>query len=303
MVVRLRKMPQPDLVDLHVHSSVSDGLLTPRELVRHAKAVGLKAMALTDHDTVAGVAEALEAGREVGLEVIAGVEISAEIEKGACHILGYFVSHTHRGLKRVLADARGGRDARNIRILQLLNKLGLRLTMDEMAARVQDGVLTRAHFATVMLEKGYVKTWDQAFERYLGAGKPAYVARTRVMPEEAIKVIHAAGGLAALAHPRQLGRSPKETDEWLDKLAAAGLDGVETQSPDHTSNYARRYRAAAQRLGLVETGGTDWHGYRPAAEHETGRHMNIHLGLGRGSMAIHYTLVEAMKKRLAGRKK
>ena len=303
MVVRLRKVLQPDLVDLHVHSSVSDGLLTPRELVRHAKAVGLKAMALTDHDTVAGVAEALEAGREVGLEVIPGVEISAEIEKGACHILGYFVSHTHRGLKRVLADARGGRDARNIRILQLLNKLGLRMTMDDLAARVQDGVLTRAHFATVMLEKGYVKTWDQAFERYLGAGKPAYVARTRVMPEEAIKVIHAAGGLAALAHPRQLGRSPKETDEWLDKLAAAGLDGVETQGPDHTANYARRYRAAAQRLGLVETGGTDWHGYRPAAEHETGRHMNIHLGLGRGSMAIHYALVEAMKKRLAGRKK
>jgi predicted metal-dependent phosphoesterase TrpH len=185
MVVRLRKMPQPDLVDLHVHSSVSDGLLTPRDLVRHAKEVGLKAMALTDHDTVAGVAEALEAGREFGIEVIAGVEISAEIEKGACHILGYFVDHTHRGLKKVLSDARDGREKRNVRILELLNKLGLRLTMDEMAARVQDGVLTRAHFATVMLEKGYVKTWDEAFERYLGSGKPAYVARIRVMPADA----------------------------------------------------------------------------------------------------------------------
>jgi hypothetical protein len=303
MVVRLRKMPQPDLVDLHVHSSVSDGLLTPRELVRHAKEVGLKAMALTDHDTVAGVAEALEAGREFGIEVIAGVEISAEIEKGACHILGYFVDHAHRGLKKVLSDARDGREKRNVRILELLNKFGLRLTMDEMAARVQDGVLTRAHFATVMLEKGYVKTWDEAFERYLGSGKSAYVARIRVMPADAIKVVHAAGGIAALAHPRQLNRSPKETDEWIDQLAAAGLDGVETQTPDHTSNYARRYREAVKRLGLVETGGTDWHGYRPAAEQETGRHINIHLGLGRGSMAIHYTLVEAMKARLAARKK
>ena len=303
MVVRLRKMPQPDLVDLHVHSSVSDGLLTPRELVRHAKAVGLKAIALTDHDTVAGVAEALKAGREFGLEVIAGVEVSTEIEKGACHVLGYFVDPTHRGLKKVLADARGGRDARNLRILELLNKLGLRLTMDDLAARVQDGVLTRAHFATVMLEKRYVKTWDEAFERYLGAGKPAYVRRARVMPEEAIGVIHAAGGLAVLAHPRQVNRSPKETDAWIEQLAAAGLDGVETQSPDHTANYARRYRAAAQRLGLLETGGTDWHGYRPAAEKEKGRHTNIHVGVGRGSMAIHYTLVEAMKKRLAARKK
>ena len=303
MVVRLRKMPQPDLVDLHVHSSVSDGLLTPRELVRHAKEVGLKAMALTDHDTVAGVAEALEAGREFGIEVIAGVEISAEIEKGACHILGYFVDHAHRGLKKVLSDARDGREKRNVRILELLNKFGLRLTMDEMAARVQDGVLTRAHFATVMLEKGYVKTWDEAFERYLGSGKPAYVARIRVMPADAIKVVHAAGGIAALAHPRQLNRSPKETDEWIDQLAAAGLDGVETQTPDHTSNYARRYREAVKRLGLVETGGTDWHGYRPAAEQEMGRHVNIHLGVGRGSMAIHYSLVKAMKARLAARKK
>ncbi|MCX5654481.1 MAG: PHP domain-containing protein [Planctomycetota bacterium] len=303
MVVRLRKVLQPDLVDLHVHSSVSDGLLSPRDLVRHAKEVGLKAMAITDHDTVAGVAEALEAGREFGIEVIAGVEISTEIEKGACHILGYFVDHTHRGLKKVLSDARGGRETRNVRILELLNKLGLHLTMDEMAARVQDGVLTRAHFATAMLEKGYVKKWDEAFERYLGAGKPAYVARARVMPADAIKVIHAAGGLAVLAHPRQLNRSPKETDARIEDLAAAGLDGVETQTPDHTVNYARRYRAAAKRLSLVETGGTDWHGYRPAAENETGRHINIHLGLGRGSMAIHYTLVEAMKARLAARKK
>ena len=302
-MVRLRKMPQPDLVDLHVHSSVSDGLLSPRDLVRHAKEVGLKAMALTDHDTVAGVAEALAAGREFGVEVIPGVEISAEFEKGACHILGYFVAPAHRGLRKILSDARDGRDKRNIRILELLNGLGLRLTMDEMAARVKDGVLTRAHFATVMLEKRYVKTWDEAFERYLGSGKPAYVPRIRVTPEDAIQVIHAAGGLAALAHPRQLNRSPKETDEWIEKLAAAGLDGVETQTPDHTSNYARRYRAAAARLGLVETGGTDWHGYRPAAATETGRHINIHLGLGRGSMAIHYALVEAMKKRLAARKK
>ena len=302
-MVRLRKVMQPDLVDLHVHSSVSDGLLTPRELVRHAKEVGLKAMALTDHDTVAGVAEALEAGREFGVEVIPGVEISAEFEKGTCHILGYFIDPAHRRLRKVLSDARDGRDKRNVRILELLNGLGLRLTMDEMAARVQDGVLTRAHFATALLEKGYVKTWDEAFDKYLGAGKPAHVPRIKVLPEEAIEVIHEAGGLAVLAHPRQLNRSPRETEAWIEQFAATGLDGVETQTPDHTANYARRYRAAAKRLGLVETGGTDWHGYRLPAENEKNRHANIHLGLGRGSMAVHYSLVEAMKARLAERRK
>jgi predicted metal-dependent phosphoesterase TrpH len=297
-MIRIRKAPQPDLVDLHVHSSVSDGLLSPRDLVRHAREVGLRAIALTDHDTVAGVPEALEAGREFGLEVIPGTEISTEIDDGACHILGYFIDPASRALQRMLDEARDGRDRRNKKILRRLNELGFPLTMDEMAARVQDGVLTRAHFAAAMLEKGYVKTWDEAFDRYLGRGKPAYVPRIRVMPAEAIRVVHGAGGLAVLGHPRQLNRTSRETEKYIEALAADGLDGVETQSPDHTANLGRRYRAAAQRLGLVETGGTDWHGYHGGEAGAKGRHVRIHLGVGRGSMAIHYALVEAMKARL-----
>lgn len=290
----IRKARQPDQVDLHVHSTTSDGLLTPRDLVRHAVEVGLKAMALTDHDTVAGIPEALAAGREFGIEVIPGVEISAEFEKGACHILGYFVDPADAPLAELLALAREGRDVRNRVILQRLNELGFAITTDDVATRVTDGSLTRAHFAAVMMAKGYVKSWDEAFDKYLGHGKPAFVQRRHVMPEEAIRRIHGAGGLAGLAHPRQLSRTSVETDRWIEDFAKAGLDAVETVSPDHTPNYARRYRASAQRLGLLETGGTDWHG-RPDG--------TIHLGVGTGSTAIHYVLVEKMKERLAARGK
>jgi 3',5'-nucleoside bisphosphate phosphatase len=288
----IRKAPQPDLVDLHVHSTVSDGALAPRDLVRLAAEVGLKAIALTDHDTVAGVPEALAAGREFGIEVIPGVEISAEYDAGACHILGYFIDPADGPLAELLVAARQGRDLRNAEILQKLGDLGLPLAIDDMACRAADGVLTRAHFAAAMVEKGYVKTQNEAFDKYLGAGKPAYACRLRVTPEEAILSIRRAGGLASLAHPRQLARGAAETDQWFEQWAAAGLEAIETESPDHTANYARRYRAAAARLGLLETGGTDWHGQG---------HGGIHLGLGRGQMAIHYAAVERMKERLASR--
>jgi 3',5'-nucleoside bisphosphate phosphatase len=291
-VKTIRKAPQPDLVDLHVHSSVSDGALPPRDVVRHAAEVGLKAMALTDHDTVAGVPEALAAGAEFGIEVIPGVEISAEMKDGCCHILGYFVDPNDRGLQELLTEAREGRKIRNAQILERLNQLGFPLTMDDVANRTADGVLTRAHFAGAMVDKGYAKTWDEAFDKYLGAGKPAYVCRRRVEPAEAIEALHRAGGLAALAHPRQLNRSGLETAAYIEELAKGGLDAVETSSPDHTANLARRYSEAARKCGLLEVGGTDWHGTP---------HGGIHLGLGRGSMAIHYELVEKLKARLAAR--
>jgi 3',5'-nucleoside bisphosphate phosphatase len=291
-VKTIRKAPQPDLVDLHVHSSVSDGTLSPREVVRHAAEVGLKAMALTDHDTVAGVPEAMAVGAECGVEVIAGSEISAEFKDGACHILAYFIDPDEPALRRLLAEARDGRAVRNALILARLNELGFPLTMDDVANRSPDGVLTRAHFAGAMVERGYAKTWDGAFDKYLGAGKPAYVHRPRVLPAEAIAVIHGAGGLAALAHPRQLNRATVETAAYIEQLAAAGLDAVETSTPDHTANLARRYHEAAAACGLLDVGGTDWHG---------SPHGGIHMGLGRGSMAIHYEVVERLKERLAAR--
>ena len=286
-------VPQPDLVDLHVHSNASDGAFSPREVVHRAADIGLKAVALTDHDTTAGLAEALAAGPDAGIEVIPGVEISGEFEEGACHILGYFIDPAAAALGRVLETAREGRRRRNAQILERLHDLGFDLTMDDVTRKQTAGTLTRAHFAAAMLEKGYVKNWDEAFEKYLGRGKPAFVGRKRVEPAEAVGAIRDAGGLAALAHPRQLNRSVAETEEWLRRFAEAGIEAVEVSSPDHTANYAKHYGEMAQRLGLLAIGGTDWHGRADS---------DIRLGVGRGQLAIHYTVVEQMKARLAARR-
>jgi len=291
--MKIRKMPQPDLVDLHVHSSASDGAFEPREVVRMAREAGLQAMSLTDHETVAGVAEAMAAGRELGSVVVPGVEISAEFEKGACHVLGYFVDLGDEELERVLSIARTAREKRNLDILRRLADLGMPLEMEEVTRHGEGGVVTRAHFAAALIAKGYVRSWEEAFDKYLARGKPAFVHRLRIEPAEAIRAVRGAGGLAVLAHPRQLNRSPAETDAWIEKFAREGLDGVETMTPDHDANLGRRYREAAERLGLLETGGTDWHGREDA---------DIFLGVGRGSMAIHYTVVERMKERLASRR-
>ena len=287
-----RKAPHPDLVDLHVHSSASDGMFPPREVVREAAEVGLKALALTDHDTTAGVPEALAAGEEFGIEVIPGVEVSAEFADGACHILGYFVDPADAGLVGMLDAAREARDKRNDEILCRLRDAGVDLTMDDLTRGRLCDTLTRAHFATALVAKGLVANWEEAFDTYLGRGKPAYVPRRRVEPEAAIAAIRGAGGLAALAHPRQLNRSLAETEEWIARFADAGIEAVEVSTPDHTANFARHYGEIVQRLGLVSTGGTDWHG-RPDSP--------VQLGLGRGQMAVHYTVVEEMKARLAAR--
>jgi len=286
-------VPQPDLVDLHVHSNVSDGTFSPREVVERAAAVGLKAVALTDHDTTAGAAEALAAGEAAGIEVISGVEISGEFTDGACHILGYFIDPEAPRLSAMLEGARQARERRNGQILERLNALGFRLTMDDVVRNQTTGTLTRAHFAAAMLEKAYVKNWDEAFDRYLGRDKPAFVSRKRIEPSEAVGGIRDAGGLAALAHPRQLNRSIAETEEWLRRFAEAGLEAVEVSSPDHTANFARHYGQMAERLGLLAIGGTDWHGRADS---------DIRLGVGRGQLAIHYTVVEQMKARLAARR-
>ena len=290
----VRKVPQDDLVDLHVHSSASDGAYPPREVVERAAEAGLKAIALTDHDTLAGQAEARAAGGAVGLEIVPGVEISTEFERGACHILGYFIEVGDAALETMLEAAREGREVRNREMLVRLNGLGFGLKMEDLVGQAGEGVVTRAHFAAAMLRKGYVASWDEVFEKYLGRGKPAYVERRHVEPQEAIWAIHGAGGQAVLAHPRQLNRGPEEMESWFRRLAAAGLDGLETQSPDHGAEDAQRYHEAAVRLGLLETGGTDWHGRK-----ESG----IRLGVGRGQMRIRYAVVEAMRSRLAGRRR
>jgi len=287
------KATMPDLVDLHVHTTASDGLYRPAEVVRLAAEAGLRAVAITDHDTTAGLAEALAAGPACGVEVVPGVEVSTEFPDGTCHILGYFVDPAEEGLARLLEKAREGRARRNARILERLRDLGFDLAWEDLRLAGSSASVTRAHFAEALVRKGYARSWDEAFDRYLGPGRPAFVPRRRVEPEVAVAAIRGAGGLAALAHPRQLNRSVAETEAWVARLAEAGIEALEVSSPDHTAVFARHYGRMAQRLGLIPCGGTDWHG-----REESG----VRLGVGRGQMAVHYWVVEQMKARLAARR-
>jgi len=224
--------------------------------------------------------------------VIPAVEISTEFPDGACHILGYFVDLSNPNLEAVLEEARAGRERRNQQIFARLEELGMPLSAEDIEEQSGGGVTTRAHFAAAMLQKGYVASRDEAFQKYLGRGRPAFVHRKRVDPAEAIRVLRGAGGLAVLAHPRQLNRTADETDEWITRLAREGLEGVETQSPDHSPALGRRYRATARRLNLVETGGTDWHGHEGSS---------FRLGVGTGALRVRYAVVERMRDRLASR--
>ncbi len=247
-------------VDLHIHTTASDGTLTPAQVVQLAKKRRLKAIAITDHDTVDGVKEAFEEGQRVSLEVIPGVEISANARTGSVHLLGYFVE-TERGiLKEKLERLKQARSERNPRIVDKLNHLGLNITYEEVVAASGGGQVGRPHFAQVLLDKGYVRSLDEAFYRYLAQGAPAYVDKFRFDVRDAIDVVLKARGIPVLAHPFTLNCMPVELESLVADLAKDGLKGIETFYPDHTSEQTVQYQRLADKLGLVKTGGSDFHG-------------------------------------------
>ena len=247
-------------IDLHTHSSYSDGSLSPRQLVELAKKRKLRAIALTDHDTVAGVEEALEAGNELGVEVVPGVEISAQYPPGTMHILGYYVRPVDRKLLEALKKLQQARAARNPQIIERLQALGLEITINE-ALELSAGQVGRPHIARALVNKGYVSSIDEAFSLYLKKGAVAYVEKFRFPPEEAIAIIRKAGGIAVLAHPFTLGvEKSDELSQLARELRDMGLEGIEVFYPDHTEKMAVLYEDVAKRLGLLCTGGSDFHG-------------------------------------------
>ncbi len=246
-----------DIVDLHVHSTASDGSLSPREVVAAAKAGGLRAIALTDHDTIDGLAEALVAGSELGLEVIPGIEISAHHEPGSMHILGYFVDHRSPQLDAQLRVLKKARAERNPQIVAKLQELGIKITLAEVEEVSGGGQVGRPHIAQVLVQKGYVAT----FERLIGNHGPAYVSKFRFPPQEAIAMIRAAGGVAGLAHPFTLEYgSIGHLRQIMVRLAGWGLQALEVSYPEHTPEQRELYRQLAQELDLIMTGGSDFHG-------------------------------------------
>lgn len=247
------------MLDLHSHTTASDGLLLPAALVARAAKAGVQVLAVTDHDTLAGLAPAREAAADVGIEIIAGVELSATRADGSSlHILGYLFDELDPALGEALWKLSDARQVRNARIAERLSQLGMPIDFEAVAAAAQ-GQVGRPHFARAMVARGYVRSEEEAFARWLGDGRPACVERFVLSPAEAIEALHRAGGIAVLAHPLTYGRAPEQADRLLKELARAGADAVEVYYPDHTPGEEAMLRSLATRHGLLEAGGGDFH--------------------------------------------
>lgn len=280
-----------EIVDLHVHTTASDGALAPREVVQRARQLGIKAIAITDHDTLQGIQEALEEGRKSGVEVVPGVELSVDFPRGTCHLLGYFVDPQNGKLRKILSIVQRSREERNYKMLEKLKALGFELTMDEVKSFSKDGQICRPHFALAMVKRGYVTSVEEAFDRYLKKGGPAYVEKFKLSPGRALRAICEARGISVLAHPYTLEMSEEELKVFIGKLKELGLQGIEVYYPDHTPQQVALYLALAREFDLVPTGGTDFHG--PTVKED------IELGRGKGDLLLPYELLEGLKKRLS----
>ncbi len=274
-------------IDLHVHSTASDGSFPPAEVVRNAKAGGLAAMALTDHDTVDGLAEAVAAGEREGVEVIPGVEISAQCPGGTMHILGLFVDYHNGRLDERLAVLKQARIDRNPQIIAKLNALNIPITMARVEEISGGGQVGRPHIARALMEAGYVKSIQEAFDTFLRMGGKAYVSKYRFPPAEALTMIREAKGIPVLAHPFTLGLgSAFALKNRLVELKGQGLAGIEVFYSEHTPEQEALYLKLARELDLLITGGSDYHGLNKP---------EITLGSMASQKKLTYKLVEALK--------
>ncbi len=281
------------MIDLHMHSVRSDGTMTPGELVDEAVRCGMSAIALTDHDTVGGVDELLEACQRSGaVRGVPGVEISVDGRYGSMHLLGYLVDHHHPALVKAIDCVRNERTQRNEAILANLNDRGMELTMERIQALASGDVVGRPHFAKAIVEDGRVRSMREAFDRYLGDRGTCYVSVFRFPVESAIEAIHEAGGVAVLAHPVVLRLGVNALDEFVGELAAMGLDGLEVFYPEHTGKHVREFRRLMDKYALVASGGSDFHGSRSP---------DIKMGAGFGALHVDDEILVGLESRVADR--
>ncbi|MFD2612909.1 PHP domain-containing protein [Paenibacillus gansuensis] len=247
--------------DLHTHTSASDGTNPPAVNVRLAWEAGLAAVAVTDHDTVAGLPEAIAEGERLGITVVPGVEISTVAGGQDIHVLGYYMDFHNPLFVERLGELRRTRDIRNEMMVARLNELGMNITMEEILSNVNkedpDETVGRPHIADLLVKKGYAATMQEAFDRYLGKNGAAYVNPPRITPADAVRWIHEAGGCAVLAHPGLY-----QMDELVEEMVQGGFDGIEVYHSDHRPEDSAKYRMLAERYDLIQTGGSDYHGER-----------------------------------------
>ena len=278
-------------IDLHIHSTASDGSLTPADIIDHAQKLNLAAVAITDHDSIDGSKEAFQIGIPPSLHFLTGVEISAAHPpffpgSGSFHILGYAIHLDNRDLNQALSKLQDARKNRNPEILKRLNKLGFRISLEEVNQEVGEGQLGRPHIAYAMVKKGFVASINEAFDKYLGTARPAYVDKDRIECEQAINLIRAAGGIPVLAHPALLNiENDQKLDALLQNLIKIGLAGIEVYYPGHSPQQIRQYTELAGKYGLLITGGTDFHGSITP---------EIKMGSGTGDLFVPYNLYKEL---------
>jgi len=252
-------------IDLHTHTNKSDGALSPTELVLKAKEKALTTISITDHDSVNALEEAIEVGKEVGVNVIPGVELSTDIEEREVHLLGLFLDISNDELKKYLSFFRDERLYRAKRIVKKLNMLGHTITIDDVMEHAQSSAIGRPHIAFAMVERGIVSNYYEAFGKYIGDDGPAYEKKIHVSPKSALKIISDAGGLSFIAHPGYISETIVTT------LIKAGIDGIEVIHPSHNDYQVRFYRGIVNQYCLLETGGSDFHGGGKGDENNLGK--------------------------------
>jgi predicted metal-dependent phosphoesterase TrpH len=284
------------VIDLHTHTTASDGRLSPEQLIGLARDIGLSGVAITDHDTADGIAPARDAARRIGMPFIPGIEISAEYTAtGTMHILGYFIDETDESFRQAVVFLQEARGERNPKIIECLNSRGIPVSMEDVRQQAGSDHIGRPHFARAIVRKGYASSVGEAFERYIKKGAPCYVNKSRFSPRRSIELIRNASGIPVLAHPDSLNIDPlEELPKLLGELVGMGLLGIECYYYNHSKEKQAYYLKLAERLSIIATGGSDFHGDdRP----------KVALGTGTGGLRVPDEVMErlaAEKERITG---
>lgn len=274
-------------VDLHVHSNASDGTLTPSEVVHLALQKNLAAIALSDHDTVKGVPEAISAAEGTTLEVVPATELSCYYRNVEIHVLGLFVDYKDADFQSKLEELEQERMQRNLDMIALFQRDNISITLEELQAGNPKSVITRAHFARVLVEKGYCKDKNAAFDRYVGVGCPYYLPKPQITPELSLPLITKAGGIPILAHPMLYKLGYRQVEELIQHLIPLGLKGIEAYHSSNNISQSDKLRSLALKYHLVVSGGSDFHGANKP---------DIELGTGRGGLRITESILDAIKQ-------